>query len=252
MVLWKRLAIVLLAANGACAGTDDGSTVSPAAGNGDAGQQVPDASSGPTADSGSPASPPADAGGDAASAPASDGGAKDAAAAKPPLMLEIPTSQVPCAGAPCDTLTNVCCASWGRSAGFGTEESCVTRDACYQKFARSGDSNRAVTRECDGKEDCSAGQVCCVYADGMPLFANFLDPTDLQGPGGSTICADIADCTYNNKSTFVAAGIPLGELECNDDSDCADRPDTRCRPEADNSHSTGVGVKARSDIKVCQ
>ena len=183
-----------------------------------------------------------------------DGMATRDAATKPMLDLEIPTATVPCGGSPCDTLKNVCCESWSKGSGFGTTQSCMPRAMCYQKFARSGDQNRAIPYECDGKEDCSGGQVCCMVADSQPLCE--LAPIrecimKLTGPGGSGICADNDQCMLGS-TQFVAEGVPLGVLACNDDSDCADRPETRCQPEESDSLTTGKGVQARSYVKVCR
>jgi hypothetical protein len=264
MGLPARFCLVGLLACAACAPADEGTDSTNSA--------APDSSvtaSNPVADAATniaPAANTADAGASsgadaAVTKPNTDGGAgtardasvTDAAEAMvPALVLEVPTSTVTCGGEACDTLANVCCSSWSKASGFTDAESCVVRSDCYKKFGRAGDSNRAVTRECDGKEDCSAGQVCCVYADGMPLFTDYLNPVDLLGPGGSTICADAMDCVYNNRSTFIANGIALGEFECNDNTDCADRPGTTCQAEVDNSHSTGAGVKARPRVKVCR
>jgi hypothetical protein len=176
-------------------------------------------------------------------------------AARPPLVLEVPKASVACGDGPCDTgLDNVCCESWTNGKGFGTSRTCVTRDKCYEMYARDGDQNRAVPHECDGKEDCSGGQVCCMVADSQPLCS--IDDiamciSKLYGPGGSGICADNALCMLGSIQ-FIAAGVPLGVLACNDDSDCSDRKDTTCQPEQDGSITTGKGIKARSYVKVCR
>jgi hypothetical protein len=248
MAVSRRLVLCLTLASAACGGTDGASPIASAS---------PDAGGVPGVDGAVASADAAAAGNDAGTRPPVDAAvAPDSASpqadAAPPLVLEIPRSEVSCGGASCDTLESVCCSSWSKGVGFGSEESCVKREDCYRKYSRSGETNRAVTRECDGKEDCSGGQICCVYADGQPLFENFLDPTNLLGPGGSTICADEVDCTYNNQGTFVSQGIPLGEIECNDDDDCSDRDGTSCLPEQDGSHSTGAGITARAEVKVCR
>lgn len=179
---------------------------------------------------------------------------KDASVTRPPLTLEIPTATVPCGGKPCDTLTNVCCESWSKTGGFGATQACVTRDQCQKMFSRSGEQNRAIPHECDGKEDCSGGQVCCLYAPGMPL-CELADVSmcisKLYGPGGAGICTDNDKCKLGS-TQFIAEGVPLGILACNDNVDCADRAGTSCQPEESNSISTGKGVTARSYLKVCR
>jgi hypothetical protein len=193
----------------------------------------------PALDSGSVASP--------------DTGSKPDAA-RPPLVLEIPKATVMCGTSACDTLANVCCESWSNGRGFGTTRSCVTRDKCYDMYERAGDVNRAITHECDGKEDCSGGQVCCMIAEGAPLCA-FEDlamcTSKIYGPGGSGMCADNALCMLGNIQ-FIAEGVPMGVLACNDDSDCADRKGTSCQAEQDGSITTGKGIKARPYVKVCR
>jgi hypothetical protein len=195
---------------------------------------------------------------EAGSAGGSDAGSstkpeKDASM-RPALVLEVPTSTVPCGGKPCDTLANVCCESWSKGTGFGATQSCVTRDQCQKMFSRSGEQNRAIPHECDGKEDCSGGQVCCLYAPGQPLceFADLaMCISKLFGPGGAGICVDDDKCKLGS-TQFVAEGVPLGILACNDNADCADRAGTSCQAEESNSISTGKGVNARSHIKVCR
>jgi hypothetical protein len=198
----------------------------------------------------------------ASSSPEAGSGAGDAggskpekdASVRPALVLEVPTSTVPCGGKPCDTLANVCCESWSKGTGFGATQSCVTRDQCQKMFSRSGEQNRAIPHECDGKEDCSGGQVCCLYAPGQPLceFADLaMCITKLFGPGGAGICVDDDKCKLGS-TQFVAEGVPLGILACNDNADCADRAGTSCQAEESNSISTGKGVNARSHIKVCR
>jgi hypothetical protein len=187
---------------------------------------------------------------------ASDAGAQPAkdAAAKPNLDLHLPTASMQCGGKPCDTAVNVCCESWSKGSGFGTTQSCMTRDDCNKKYSRAGDQNRAIPHECDGKEDCSGGQVCCMYASGMPLceFADIGDCLNkIIGPGGSGICVDNDLCKLGS-TQFVAEGVPLGVLACNDNVDCADRSDTSCQPEESNSLTTGKGVNARANVKVCR
>lgn len=188
------------------------------------------------------------------SAPADAGGKLDAA--RPPLVLEIPKSSIMCGSTACDTLPNVCCESWTSGKGFGSTRSCVTRDKCYDMYEQAGEQNRAVPHECDGKEDCSGGQVCCMVADGMPLcslddaFAGMCT-SKVYGPGGSGICADNSLCMLGSLQ-FIAAGVPLGVLACNDDSDCEDRKGMTCQPEQDGSITTGRGIKARSYVKVCR
>jgi hypothetical protein len=192
---------------------------------------------------------------DAAPPTPADVGSK-ADAARPPLVLEVPKSSIMCGSTECDTLPNVCCESWSSGKGFGTSRTCITRDKCYDMYERAGEQNRAVPHECDGKEDCSGGQVCCMVADGQPLCSldDALSGTctsKVYGPGGSGICADNALCMLGSIQ-FIAAGVPLGVLACNDDSDCADRKGTTCQPEQDGSITTGTGIKARSYVKVCR
>jgi hypothetical protein len=204
---------------------------------------IPDAAAPATADA-SPAAPAVDAG------PKPD-------AARPPLVLEVPKASVPCGSAPCDTsVDNVCCESWSLDKGFGSSRTCVTRDKCYDTYERAGEQNRAIPHECDGKEDCSGGQVCCMVADGQPLCSlddvfNGMCISKVYGPGGSGICTDDKLCMLGS-TQFVAAGVPLGVLACNDDSDCADRKGTTCQPEQDGSITAGRGAKGRSYVKVCR
>jgi hypothetical protein len=228
-----------------------------------------DVSAASTPDAGSGASPAPSASdadvspSDAGRPPAHDSGAAigldaggKADAARPPLVLELPKANVMCGTSACDTLDNVCCESWSLNKGFGTSRTCVTRDACYKLFQRSGEQDRAIPHECDGKEDCSGGQVCCMVADGQPL-CSFDDLTagmctsKVYGPGGSGICADDPLCMLGSIQ-FIAAGVPLGVLACNDDSDCQDRKGTTCQPEQDGSITTGKGIKARPYVKVCR
>jgi hypothetical protein len=192
---------------------------------------------------------------DASSKPASDAGstapAKDAAT-KPQLDLMIPMASMQCGGSACDLGTKVCCESWSKGTGFGTTQSCVTRDECNKKYSRSGEQNRAIPHECDGKEDCSGGQVCCMYAAGMPLCDDITNCLNtINGPGGSGICADNDLCKVGS-TQFIAEGVPLGVLACNDDVDCADRSNTSCKPEESNSATTGKGISARAYVKVCR
>lgn len=182
-------------------------------------------------------------------------GDKDAA---PALVLEIPQSIVECGGSPCNTLDNVCCESWSKGMGFTGAQVCTTREACEKKYGRSGEQNRAVEHECDDKEDCSGGQVCCFYAYGQPLCELgdiLMCVAKMTGPGGSRICADndkCQICSSQDTCGFIGLGAPIGVLSCSDDGDCADRPGTSCQPEEDNSATTGQGIKARSYIKVCR
>jgi hypothetical protein len=200
------------------------------------------------------APPPDVAGPDATHAPVDAGAKVDAT--RPPLVLEVPKSSIMCGTSACDTLTNVCCESWSASKGFATSRTCVTRQECYRTYEQAGDQNRAIPHECDGKEDCSGGQVCCMVADGMPLceldvLLDGMCTSKVFGPGGSGICADNPLCTLGSVQ-FIAAGVPLGVLACNDDGDCADRKGTTCQPEQDGSITTGRNVKARSYVKVCR
>jgi hypothetical protein len=207
------------------------------------------------------ATPPAQAGSppwvDAAMpAPAIDAGAKPDAA-RPPLVLEVPKASVPCGSEACDTsIDKVCCESWSLDKGFGTSRTCVLRSKCNDTYQRVGEQNRAVPHECDGKEDCSGGQICCMVADGAPLCS--LDDvlagmciSKVYGPGGAGICSDEKLCMLGSMQ-FVAEGVPLGVLACNDDSDCADRKGTSCQPEQDGSVTAGRGAKGRSYVKVCR
>lgn len=193
-----------------------------------------------------------------------DAGAPEAAtpaakpdAARPILILEIPKASVPCGGTACDTsVDKVCCESWSVGTGFGASQSCLTRMECNQRYRRNGEQERAIPHECDGKEDCSGGQVCCMVADGQPLcdFGDALNGecnSKVYGPGGSGICADNNLCKLGS-TQLIALGVPLGVLACNDDSDCADRQGTKCQPEPENSMTTGRGVKGRPHVKVCQ
>ena len=191
-----------------------------------------------------------------ANSAADAGAAADASkpAPRPPLVLEVPKANVTCGGSPCDTLANVCCGSWSAGKGFGSALSCVPRAKCYDDFERAGDQNRAIPQECDGKEDCSGGQVCCLIADSQPLceLADLAMCTSkLLGPGGGGLCTDDALCKLGSIQ-FVAEGVPLGILACNDDSDCQDRKGTTCQPEQDGTLTTGKGIKARSYVKVCR
>lgn len=200
------------------------------------------------------ASSAADAGDEAPADGSSEEGQSDAAA-RPPLVLEIPVASVPCGESTCETTSNkVCCEAWSKGSGFAAERSCMPLSDCDFWHARSGDQNRAVPQECDGKEDCSGGQVCCMYAYGAPL-CELGDIGDcikkITGPGSAGICADNDKCMLGAMQ-FIGAGVPLGVLACNDDDDCADRPDTRCLPEEDDSLTTGAGVRARSYVKVCR
>ncbi len=198
------------------------------------------------------AATPADAGAPEAAAPAAKPDA-----ARPILVLTIPKASVPCGGMECDTsVDKVCCESWSVDTGFGATQSCLTRMECQMRFRRNGEQNRAIPHECDGKEDCSGGQACCMVADGMPLcdFGDALNgecTSKVYGPGGSGICADSNLCKLGS-TQLIALGVPLGVLACNDDSDCADRAGTKCQPEPDNSITTGRGGKGRKHVKVCQ
>jgi hypothetical protein len=134
---------------------------------------------------------------------------------------------------------------------------CATRDACRQAYPFdifSPDLNRVVTHTCDGKEDCSGGQVCCFYAEGRPI-CDALDPAaclaNLTGPGGSRICAEEAKCKQGSLE-FIGEGLPLGVLSCNDDGDCQARAGTSCQPEQDNTLTSGKGVRGRSYVRVCR
>lgn len=262
-----RLALLLGCAASAL-GCADGGDESPTDGQPDAHMSVEAGASPSATQDASGAAPDADAqpsgstdaGSSSATSDASSGGGSaDAttprdAATKPALDLEIPTASVPCNGKPCDTLANVCCESWSKGAGFGATQSCMTREMCNKTYSRSGETNRAIPHECDGKEDCSGGQVCCMIAYSQPLceLADISECiTKITGPGGSGICADNDQCMLGS-TQFVAEGVPLGILACNDDSDCADRPETRCQPEQSNSLTTGKGVQARSYVKVCR
>jgi len=195
---------------------------------------------------------------------ASDAGAPEATtpaakpdAARPVLVLTIPKASVPCGGMECDTsIDKVCCESWSVGTGFGATQTCLTRMECQMRFRRNGEQNRAIPHECDGKEDCSGGQACCMVADGQPLcdFGDALNgecTSKVYGPGGSGICADSDLCKLGS-TQLIALGVPLGVLACNDDSDCADRAGTKCVPEPDNSITTGRGGKGRKHVKVCQ
>lgn len=173
---------------------------------------------------------------------------------EPPLDLPIPIATVECGGSPCNTLDNVCCESWSKGSGFAGQLSCITRDACNKKYSRGGEQNRAVVHECDDKQDCSAGQVCCFYAYGQPLceLGDILEcTTKLIGPGGSRICADNDACVLGS-TQYVGDGAAIGELSCTADSDCEDRPGTSCQAEVSNSLTTGKSGAARSYIKVCR
>jgi hypothetical protein len=172
-------------------------------------------------------------------------------------VLTLPTSSVACGASTCDGLSKVCCESWSAGIGFSNQQMCATRDACRQAFPFdifNPDSNRVVTHSCDGNEDCSAGQVCCFYAEGRPI-CDALDPAtclaNLTGPGGSRICAEETACKQDALQ-FIAEGLPLGVLSCNDNGDCQVRPGTTCQPEQDNTVTTGKGVVARSYVKVCR
>jgi hypothetical protein len=174
-----------------------------------------------------------------------------------PPVLTLPTSSVACGGSTCDGLSNVCCESWSAGTGFSNQQMCSTREACRQAFPFdifNPDSNRVVTHSCDGNEDCSASQVCCFYAEGRPI-CDALDPAtclaNLTGPGGSRICAEETACKQDALQ-FVAEGLPLGVLSCNDNGDCQARPGTSCQPEQDNTVTTGKGVMARNYVKVCR
>jgi hypothetical protein len=94
-----------------------------------------------------------------------------------------------------------------------------------------------------------------MIAYSMPLCEFGQSLTDcltmLKGPGGSGICADNDKCMLAS-TQFIAEGVPLGVLACNDDADCVDRPNTSCQPEQSNSITTGPGVQARSYVKVCR
>jgi hypothetical protein len=209
---------------------------------------MPEAGVSPVAE---PVAPP-EAGAPDATAPAAKPDA-----ARPILVLDIPKASVPCGGMACDTsVDQVCCESWSVGTGFGSSQSCLTRMDCNRRYRRNGEQERAIPHECDGKEDCSGGQVCCMVADGMPLcdFADALNgecTSKVYGPGGSGICADNDLCKLGS-TQLIALGVPLGVLACNDDSDCADRQGTKCQPEPDNSMTTGRGVKGRMHVKVCQ
>jgi hypothetical protein len=215
-----------------------------------------DAAIDPSSSSPDPTPPARDA---ETSADASDGkdagqeaGAGSKADAGPVLTLEIPKAEVSCGASACATLDNVCCESWSKDAGFAGQRSCITREQCNREHTRSGEQNRAVVHECDGKEDCSGGQVCCFYAYGAPLceLADLLEcTTKLTGPGGSRSCADNDGCKLG---TVIVGGTALGLLSCTEDSDCQDRPGTRCQAEQDDSATTGKGAKARSYVKVCR
>ena len=73
------------------------------------------------------------------------------------------------------------------------------------------------------------------------------EPTDDQKMIVETFARFLDD-----HEAMVAEGVPTGVLACNDDADCADRPDTRCQPEESGSLTTGMGVQARSYVKVCR
>jgi len=201
-----------------------------------------------SSDSGSTGNP---AGANDAGVDARPGSGSDA---EPPLELEVPASIVECDGTPCDTLHNVCCGSWSRSSGFNPSLSCVPIGECNKKFQRVGNDNRSVSHECDGKEDCFPGHVCCFYAYGAPLceLGDLLEcTTKMYGPGGSRICSENDACKLG-ETGYIGDGAPIGTLSCNVDNDCSDRPGTSCQPELNNSDTTGKGVRARSYIKVCR
>lgn len=260
MLRIAHVCVALLFASAACGdGADGDPSAEPSgsdAGNalgGDSAAETDGANGQATTDAAVPQDTGSSAPDAAGSKPDSDaGGSKPDA--RVPLVLEIPKADMTCGKSSCDLLANVCCESWSVGKGFPDDRSCITREKCLDEFERVGDQNRAVTHECDGKEDCSGGLACCLVAEGAPNCA-FDDiamcTSKVIGPGGGGVCADATQCVLGS-TRFIAPGVPLGILACNDDSDCEDRPETRCQPEQDNSLSTGVGVKARSYVKVCR
>jgi hypothetical protein len=229
----------------ACGGDDEEPTAIPGGGG-------PDSSMGGTPDAGASGDP--DSGQQAARDAGRDAQQNGNADTGPVLDLPLPMANVDCNGNPCNTLDNVCCESWSKTTGFSGNLSCITMAECNKKFARSGEQNRSVVHECDDKQDCSAGQVCCFYAYSQPLceLGDILEcTTKLIGPGGSRVCADNDACELGS-TQYIGDGAAIGVLSCLADSDCEDRPGTTCQPEESGSLTTGKSGKARSYVKVCR
>jgi hypothetical protein len=92
-----------------------------------------------------------------------DGGTDDSGTLEPDAGGVVPMDagsidHVACGMTPCDVTTNVCCQAF---MGGMVTSTCEPKAMCTM----------GVSRACDGTEDCTAGQVCCVAALGATSCA---------------------------------------------------------------------------------
>ncbi len=174
-----------------------------------------------------------------------------------PLEIDLFIADVPCGGSICQSIGNkLCCESWKR-AGFGKDSMCIPEDECsLTSLGGKGkywlaepipglDPERAVMSRCDGAEDCRPEHICCYVRQGMPLG---FSPPNWEGPGAGRQCMAADTC----RGEGTPSGVPTGLFSCNDDVDCLKAPGTTCKPEQDNSPTTGKNVKARPGFMVCR
>jgi len=166
-----RVAFVLAAAASACGG--DG-----APGIADSGSDAPIDASRP--DAPADASPPT-----------------DASAGTDADPTGITSNSIPCGADTCNTYQGaVCCVGPPPATPFCTTGPCPAGDDTYG---------------CDGHEDCSGTEQCCVAGQltGTPTGRSSRCVGDCQYPTRSTICHEDKDCPTNAAvCCFHASGLP--------------------------------------------